>query len=130
MSITDYSIIFKLLKDNEVIYICLHINSDKQSMQFSTDSNNGMIFRGLFDMMRTSKKTKSNIFISDIISENKVFKINNIPNDDGDIILEIGNQETITNNYVNNLFQQKTSLIRTVNGSPNGEKDYEITMLE
>ena len=130
VSITDYSIIFKLLKGNEVIYICLHINSDKQSIQFSTDSNNGMTFRGLFDLIRTSTKIKSNIFISDTISENKVFKINNIPNDDGDIILEIGNQETITNNYVDDILQQKKSLIKVVKGSPNDEIDYELTVFE
>ncbi len=130
LAIVDYFIIFKLEKNNEVIYISLNIDSDKHSLKFSTNPNMNGTFRGLYDLIKTSSKTKGNVFIFDNITLDKsVYKLSNILNEDGDIVLGIKNNELrVTNIVADKIFDDRASKVKLINSSQ--EKDYSLTKLE
>jgi len=130
LEIADYFVVFEFKKNSEMIYICLDIDNDTQSLKYSTVQNKGRSFEGLFESIKNSSKTKGNVYIFDkITSENNAFSLSNIhrDDDDGKINLLLKDYKKITNIPVNKLFERKTSLIGIKSASSNGEKEYSLT---
>lgn len=131
IAINNYFVVFQLVNKNEAVYISLDINSDKNSVVYSTTHNTGMTFRGLYDLIKSSSKTKGNVFIFDSFTLVKsVYKLSNIHDDSGSINLGIKDNQIITNKIAENLFEKKESCVKLIRSSSNDNKDYSLTRLE
>lgn len=130
LAIIDYFIIFKLVKNNEVIYISLNIDSDKKTLKFNTSQYMNNSFRGLYDLIKNSNKSKGNVFIFDNNTLDKsVFKLSNIYNEDGNIVLSIkSNEQRVTNIIADRIFEKRESKIKVISSSD--EKEYSLTKID
>ncbi|WP_024423395.1 hypothetical protein [Bacillus safensis] len=130
LMISDYYIIYKLVHRNKVIHICLKIDSGNPTVKFTTDSSNGITYRGLYELLRNANKTNGNLTIfNNVTSEKKIFKLRSELNSDGKLILDIKSNHNLTNVVIDELIKKETSFIKLTNGHPNDEKDYPLKKL-